>query len=260
MRCPLCHAETAELPVVQTPTWRVLACTHCTNGFTDPAPGAVNYEAENFHAHVAANDNALPPQWRQSLQMQVALLKSHVPARARVLEIGCGQGLLLAELKKHSFAVAGIEPSATASEQARQRELNVATGYFPHPALPDRFDCVIMSHVLEHVPDPLALLRQVAAITPRLFFVQTHLWGVMPQRLKEKWYAWLPEQHFWHFSPRGLQTLLSPIGFTTTAVEYSSLVHTRPDGTINKFSELATATPSGGDQFHLLLTAPCTST
>ena len=264
MKCPLCGSETL-LTVIETPQWKIRACESCTNAWTDPAPGKIDYASANFHENNVASSGArksladLPPQWRTSVTMQVALLKKHLPSTpspARLLEIGCGEGLLLGELQRASFHVQGVEASETASAAARAAELNVATGYFPHPAVRGPFDCVVMSQVLEHLERPREILVEIAAILAprgRLLLVQTHWLGVMPQRYREKWYAWVPEQHFWHFTPRGLETLAAPLGFVRETVEYSSLVHTRPDGSINQFSKVALTSPGGGDQFHLLL-------
>ena len=190
--------------------------------------------------------------------MQVALLQRHLPLGARLLEIGCGEGLLLEELKRAGFQVQGVEASETASATARAAGLNVLTGYVPHPQLRGTFDAVVMSQVLEHLPSPRDILNEIAKLIPhgRLLLVQTHWLGLMPQRYKEKWYAWVPDQHFWHFTPQGLETLARPAGFVREAVEYSSLVHVRPDGSINQFSQIALTAPGGGDQFHLLLKRP----
>ncbi len=255
--CPLCGG-TMLLTAVETPTWRVRACESCTNAWTEPAPGSIDYAAANFHEKTASRRGEgktfgnLPPQWQKSRDMQVGLLQRYLPSGAKVLEIGCGEGILLERLAGSGFAVTGIEPSQTASGNARAAGLNVVTGYFPHAHITGKFDCVILSHVLEHLENPREILERACAIAPRILLVQTHWLGVMPQRYRDKWYAWLPEQHFWHFTPRGLETLLTPMNYRTEAVEYSSLVHTRPDGTLNQFSTVALSTPSGGDQFHHL--------
>jgi SAM-dependent methyltransferase len=86
-----------------------------------------------------------------------------------VVEIGCGDGALLAELRARDFAPerAGYELSPTAVELARARGLAVEAfdgERLPAPA--DRFDLAILSHVLEHVPEPVALLAEAARVAP----------------------------------------------------------------------------------------------
>ena len=63
---------------------------------TDLTPRKIDYAAANFHQHAVATTSGrktlgdLPQQWRESVTMQVALLKGHLPARAKVLEIKSG--------------------------------------------------------------------------------------------------------------------------------------------------------------------------
>jgi SAM-dependent methyltransferase len=83
-----------------------------------------------------------------------------------VVEIGCGDGALLAELSARGFggSLAGFDISATAVELAAARGV-ASVSVFDGASLPvaDRsFDLGVLSHVLEHVPEPLPLLREAA--------------------------------------------------------------------------------------------------
>lgn len=101
-----------------------------------------------------------------------ARLRSYVgesPVRswnARILDVGCGSGQEARELAMHGFARAeGIDPympqasvSLTGSPRLRRASLEDLSG--------ERFDLVLLTHVLEHVRDPrgtLEMLRQVLA-------------------------------------------------------------------------------------------------
>jgi SAM-dependent methyltransferase len=85
---------------------------------------------------------------------------------AAIAEVGCGDGSLLAELS--AFAtVDGFELSANAAQYARDRNVarRVETFDGDHvPAKDDEYDLAVLSHVLEHVPDPLPLLKEAARI------------------------------------------------------------------------------------------------
>jgi len=97
-------------------------------------------------------------------------------ARARVwagghpintLEVGCGDGALLCELHRRGFggALSGVEITEAAVAIAREREQIDTVELYDGLHLPvaDRaFELGILSHVLEHVPDPAELLREVA--------------------------------------------------------------------------------------------------
>lgn len=83
------------------------------------------------------------------------------------LEVGCGDGALLSELHRRGFGgrLAGVEITTAAVEIARERpELDSVELYdgLHLPAANRTYDLGILSHVLEHVPDPSALLAEVA--------------------------------------------------------------------------------------------------
>jgi len=87
---------------------------------------------------------------------------------AVVCEVGCGDGALLAQLAGRGYGGehVGYEVSPEAARIAAQRpELRVAQ--FDGERLPEAdgaFELGILSHVLEHVPDPVALLRETARV------------------------------------------------------------------------------------------------
>lgn len=249
INCPLCGGGPVS-GQISAPGWRIVSCHSCTNAWTLPPPPEVAYSTMDFHAQFPYRTAAdLPRQWKKALRMQADLIERALPRGARLLEIGCGQGLLLGELARRGMAAEGIEPSESAAQKAREAGLKVATGYFPHPSCEGPFDVVVMSHVLEHVRDPRLVLQKVAAAAPgRLaLFVQTHWRGLVPRLQKAAWYAWVPEQHFWHFTPRGMAAFLGSLGWKVECVEYSSLEHRN-----SLVSLMGEWVPGWGDQFHLL--------
>jgi SAM-dependent methyltransferase len=96
-----------------------------------------------------------------------ALVASCGLSVASVAEIGCGDGALLAELSSRGFggSLSGFDISEAAVTLARDRRvprvsrLEVFDGH-ALPAADGEFDLGILSHVLEHVPQPLPLLTE----------------------------------------------------------------------------------------------------
>ncbi|HMJ33090.1 MAG TPA: class I SAM-dependent methyltransferase [Baekduia sp.] len=89
------------------------------------------------------------------------------PATAAVLEVGCGDGLLLDLLGVHGFADrTGVDPGRAAGRRAPGE---IVGGYFPDAldaAAPDRrYDLIVLRHVLEHIETPVAF---AAALAQRL--------------------------------------------------------------------------------------------
>jgi SAM-dependent methyltransferase len=85
------------------------------------------------------------------------------------LEVGCGDGALLSELHRRGFGgtLSGVEITHAAVEIARARpEIDSVERYDGHrlQGASGAFELGVLSHVLEHVPDPSALLAEVARV------------------------------------------------------------------------------------------------
>lgn len=83
------------------------------------------------------------------------------------LEVGCGDGALLCELHDRGFGgrLVGVEIAEAAVRIASQRAAIERVSRYDGSRLdePDgAYDLGVLSHVLEHVPDPPALLAEVA--------------------------------------------------------------------------------------------------
>jgi SAM-dependent methyltransferase len=87
------------------------------------------------------------------------------------LDVGCGDGALLCELRRRGFGgrLSGLEITRAAVEiAARRGEIDTVEIYDGEhvPASDSSYELGLLSHVLEHVRDPPALLREVARACP----------------------------------------------------------------------------------------------
>jgi len=106
------------------------------------------------------------PAWDHSIVLPAILnLLKTVPAGGSILDIGCGNGALLAEIRKRgNWRVCGIETAATGAAIARRQGLDVRLADASTSlvaSFPDqRFDLILSVEVIEHVYDPGSLLSQ----------------------------------------------------------------------------------------------------
>ena len=85
---------------------------------------------------------------------------------ARVLELGCGTGLILARVAEVAREAIGIDLSEGMAQRARDRGLDVHIGSVCDlPFDDDEFDLTYSFKVLAHVPDICAALREAARVT-----------------------------------------------------------------------------------------------
>jgi len=142
--------------------------------------------------------------------------------RGRLLDVGCGNGELLSLAQKMGWKAEGIDFDATAVDAARRRGLTVHLGDLREGTFADHaFDLVMSSHVLEHVPDPVALLRQcrrllrpggtVLAVTPN-----AESWGHAV--FGRNWRGLEAPRHLHIFSPGSLGRAARSAGFQLVTI------------------------------------------
>jgi SAM-dependent methyltransferase len=105
----------------------------------------------------------------------IALCRKAGIEPASTLDVGCGDGALLRELSCAGFGgeLGGMEISEHAAEIARRDGPGASIGLFDGERLPledGSYELGVLSHVLEHVPDPAALLAEVARVCRTVVF------------------------------------------------------------------------------------------
>jgi SAM-dependent methyltransferase len=137
-------------------------------------------------------------------------------ANGSVLDAGCGEGTLLRTLhaRRPDLHLAGVEPTtAFARHLTEETGIPVATDL---AALGEgrRFDLVTLVHVLEHVHDPVAMLRQIA----ERLTSNGHLYVDVPDLARHSSIIDLHLAHCSHFSRHTLGAALARAGLKVVDV------------------------------------------
>ncbi|MGH9163755.1 MAG: class I SAM-dependent methyltransferase [Vicinamibacteraceae bacterium] len=143
--------------------------------------------------------------------------------RGRLLDVGCGDGSRLARLRREGWDVHGLDVDPVSARRARERYgLDVQLGPLETaPYEQGSFDTIISSHVIEHVHEPLAVLRQAHRLLKaggRLVAVTPNVASLGHARYIEHWLGLDPPRHLHLFSPASLEALARAAGFTEVDV------------------------------------------
>jgi SAM-dependent methyltransferase len=160
--------------------------------------------------------------WNLVYDDRLDLFAEHLPAeRRRLLDIGSGPGLFLARARDRGWQTLGIEPSRQAAAYATAKGLEIRNEFLtPATAGLGRFDAIHLSAVLEHIPDPLAMLELAQSmLTPggMICVVVPNDYNPIQLAAREAcniapwWIA--PPHHINYFTPQSLTGCLERTGF-----------------------------------------------
>jgi SAM-dependent methyltransferase len=135
----------------------------------------------------------------------------------RLLDIGCGNGSFLSEANRLGWSATGIEIDPRAVRAGRTAGLDIREGGLPDTRLPgEHFDAVTLSHVIEHVHDPLAALAEVGRLLKpggQVSLATPNLDSTGSSVFKQRWRGLEAPRHLVLFNPAALEAAVRAAGF-----------------------------------------------
>ena len=220
--CILCNTSNFRA-IHQKDRWQYLRCANC--GLVSLYPRPTPQEL------IKSYDTYLPVQpvniaeWKKMMQPVVDASADLIESRNRtgrgsLLDIGCGYGFFLGEMKSRGWEVKGIEISETGRQYARHTwDIQVYSEPLENLSLPESsFDVVTLFYVLEHVLEPLELLTAVKRILKPQGLVLLRWPHTTPivrilGPLSGKLDLYHTPFHIHDFSPKTIKRLLECCGF-----------------------------------------------
>lgn len=226
----ICHHQRFIVPDgYPLPTeYNVAVCHRCGFVYADPAATQRDYdrfycEWSKYDDSATGTGSGLSPHDAARLAITASDIARALPSRAAsILDAGCATGGLLTALRDQGFtAVAGLDPSPRCAAACRDRGFEAYVGSIASaPAHMPKFDCVVFSHVLEHVYDIPAFFTAAR----RLLAPGSYLYLETPDATRYDDYLYAPFQefnteHINHFSARALENTARRFGFQSILVE-----------------------------------------
>jgi SAM-dependent methyltransferase len=190
--------------------YSVIRCTNCGQVRTDPCPagGATKSLYQGYGRQRIDIDEEV----RRWFVGRLADLRRFSTPPSRVLDVGCSTGTFVAMLAEAGYRAEGLEIDEFSVEHARASGLEVRAGDLEGATLePNSYDGIVMSHTLEHLPNPCAAIRVISRILAPggvLLVYVPNFRSLAARALRNGWGFLSPHEHVWHFSFTSLRKLV----------------------------------------------------
>jgi len=178
---------------------------------------------EDFREIDGSRFNNLTERWVKFIDRRRAARINAALPKGSILDVGCGRGIFLEELKKHGWEVLGTEVFEGAQEIAKSLLIPIKTGNLKDMDITaDTFEVVTLWHTLEHIED-LSILDKINKILKKngiLIVNVPNIESFQSRIFKKKWIHYNVPHHVHHFSPKSLSLLLTQYGFSPFSVKH----------------------------------------
>lgn len=188
---------------------------------THPQPAAYQlgkyYESEDYISHTDSKRSLFEKLYhavkQKALRDKVKLIEKFHPAKGILLDIGAGTGDFLVAAKKNGWNITGIEPNEKAKGIALSKSVTFKDSL--GNVADQSIDVVTMWHVLEHVPDVEAQIKELKRIikpTGVIVIAVPNYKSYDAKKYGIYWAAYDVPRHLWHFSKTAIEKLFAVEG------------------------------------------------
>lgn len=239
VKCGLCEADDTELVTIED-SFKIVRCKRCGLIYLNPRPK--EEDLTEFYNDFFSTDEEGVSQWSRLMGKVYEETKRNIERKyssGRLLDMGCGLGLFLKLWDPQKWELSGMDISKKAVEYAKSEGLNVREDSLEKASFSnDYFDVITMFYVLEHLPNPLKVLKEVRRILKKdgLLVVR------VPQSISAERFLkffgvrrnlFHPPMHLYDFSTKILKEFLLKAGFKRTKTVIGK--PTSPERRIERF-------------------------
>ncbi|RYY69929.1 MAG: class I SAM-dependent methyltransferase [Chitinophagaceae bacterium] len=231
--CPVCREKNiTDKFVVKDYTvsgeeYMLQQCNGCSFVFTQDIPSqdeiGAYYASQNYISHSNTQKGLVNNLYHRVRKITLAgklkMVNSETGlAKGSLLDVGCGTGAFLNEMKTSGWSVTGLEPDETARKNAQE-----LFGIHPEPShqlfelQPASFDAITMWHVMEHVHqlhEYTAQLKTLLKPGGKLVIAVPNYTSHDAAHYQRFWAAYDVPRHLYHFSPQSMRALLDQHGLS----------------------------------------------
>ena len=224
--CPLCLSQQREVRYVESGDYKIVRCCQCGVHYlyprlTERAMNRAYANEDYFEGGQSGYSDTSYAMQERSLRSTFRRLLRNLQKRnltgGSLLEVGCGYGYLLDEAR-HLFNLrVGTEFSSHAARIASPRAEQVYEGGVEQLPTDLKFDCVIATHVIEHVYQPLNFVKSLTRhVKPQgtILLAAPDMGGFLRKLMGHHWPSFKTPEHVLYFDTTTLSLLMRQGGLT----------------------------------------------
>ncbi|MBN1898908.1 MAG: class I SAM-dependent methyltransferase, partial [Spirochaetes bacterium] len=210
--------------------FHISQCKNCSLVFLNPMPGKEDlnrlYPQDSYYSY--QNFLQKKKSWKYRLERFFIRIETKDPLLepGKLLDIGCGSGSFLYDMRKKGWETFGVEISKNACDTGKRSGLNIFCGTLAEARFKkDQFDYIRSNHSFEHMVDPNRTLEEMRRILKpggKVLIGVPHIKSMNATVFKEYWYYLGAPFHPFNYSVITLQKMLEKHGFIVEKVRYNS--------------------------------------
>jgi SAM-dependent methyltransferase len=223
--CPLCESNSTQprpgYEHIEPGNWTLYKCLACATSFLHPMPDSAamaTFYGEDYYGRAGKKFVGPVEGIIRSFRYMRAKTLHRLKPAGRILDVGCGRGLMLMYLKDWGYEVDGVELDPLAAERAQKnlkQEIFLSLDRTAH-ILRHQYGAICFWHSLEHLQNPGNALRTADRLlapggvlviaAPHMESLQSHLAG-------QHWLHLDLPRHLVHFDMMRLAAFLQGRGY-----------------------------------------------
>lgn len=229
--CPSCGSKDLSKKIackdytVSAETFTIVECVKCTTRITSPRPDNISlpqyYLSDDYISHTSSAKSLFDKIYllarKYTIKKKIALINRLNESTKNILDYGCGTGEFLHACQLNGWTIDGVEPSQIAREKANHLlSTTVASSIEETNQL---YSIATLWHVLEHVPNPSQTLMDISQkLLPNgtIIIAVPNYTSYDARHYYNYWAAYDVPRHLWHFSPKGMRTIIEKSGLELT--------------------------------------------
>lgn len=225
--CVVCKSDSGKI-FKRKSNYRFFKCQDCGLVYIDPLPQVKDLYDETYYFSWGLEGSAttgIPKALREmklvTFGLRLKEIEKHIKP-GKFLDVGCATGFALEVAEKRGWEPHGVELSEYSSSIARDKfGFQIVTGTIFDADYPDDyFDAVMLSDLLEHVPDPEVMIAEMFRILKPggiLSVITPNVESMTSKVMGRRWIHYKLE-HLFYFSPGNMTPVLERNGFELISI------------------------------------------